>query len=640
MKELPHIYSFKVRMKIHCKSFAYCLLSCSIVYANPSDPVVVSGSASFENIDSSTLSITTSEKAVIEWRDFSIGEHELAQFVQPSSQSVVINKVTSELSSVLMGSLKANGKVFLLNPSGVLIGEKGSIDTNGFIASTLSAPLENLLDGSQEVLFQGSSTASIVNLGTVTAWDGDVFLISYQIANEGSVNAPNGTAAMAAGQEVLLRPQALEKIVIRPSLAKYENATTGLDNSGAISACKAELKADGNAYAMAIRHTGAIDALGIAEHNGEIFLVAEGGNNGVYGVLNAKNSDGTGGSVQILGDHIAVLKNAKINASGETGGGSILVGGDKSGKNAAVLNAKTTYVDKSAAIAADALTDGNGGKVILWADETTCFYGNISVRGGENSGDGGFVEVSGLHSLDFRGLADRLAPKGNAGTLLLDPFDIAISAAPDLNNSGASPFQPTGSPSNLNTATLIAALTGGNVIVQTAAGGASVGNITVSPGSSPADQISYNSLSSLTLDNTAASSAGSAITINPTILGSPTIVNAGTGSIVINAGYNIDVNAGISTGGAAMLSTTTGNGGQLNINASAEAADINCASFVANIDGGINMMGGATAGFEAVINSTGPAAITCNSGNIVITGGTNTSYQCRDRLLRLDPPCP
>lgn len=614
-------------MKKACKIFApwqliaFSIVTCSLACANPSDPVVMTGSAHFEAIDANTLSITTSDQAVIAWREFSIAEHELAQFVQPSAQSVVINKVTSELSSALMGSLKANGKVFLLNPNGVLIGEKGSIDTNGFIASTLAAPIEDLLCGTHEALFEGSSTASIVNLGKITAWDGDVFLISYQVDNKGSVNAPSGTVALAAGQEVLLRPQDLEKIVIRPSLEKYENETTGLDNSGVITACKAELKSDGNAYAMAIKHTGTIDALGVAEHNGEIFLVAEDGNNGVYGSITAKNSDGTGGSVQILGDHVAILENAKIDASGEMGGGTILIGGDKNGKNAKVLNAKTTYVDKNAVITANARSDGNGGKVILWADETTCFYGNIGVRGGENSGDGGFVEVSGMHSLDFRGVADRLAPQGNAGTLLLDPLDIDISAAADQNNTGFSPFQPTGSPSNLNTGTLIAALGGGPVIVQTIAGGVSVGNITVSPTSSVLDQIVYNSPFNLTLDNTGASSAGSAITINPTSGFGPTIQNTGSGNVIINSGFNTVINAPINLQGNMTVTTANGN---FNMNGMTQNADIVCNNFTGTINGQVNFTGGNTVNFETGIKASGTVIVNAQ-GDITLQGGGSIS---------------
>ena len=59
----------------------------------------------------------------------------------------------------------------------------------------------------------------------------------------------------------------------------------------------------------------------------------------------------------------------------------------------------------------------------------TAFYGNISARGGENAGDGGFVEVSGKENLIFRGDVDLIAPSGNDGTLLLDPKVIEIVEA-------------------------------------------------------------------------------------------------------------------------------------------------------------------------------------------------------------------
>jgi hypothetical protein len=64
--------------------------------------------------------------------------------------------------------------------------------------------------------------------------------------------------------------------------------------------------------------------------------------------------------------------------------------------------------------------------VIVWADEATQFYGNISARGGSNSGDGGFVEVSGKQNLIFKGTVDTSASHGTMGTLLLDPTDIII----------------------------------------------------------------------------------------------------------------------------------------------------------------------------------------------------------------------
>ena len=80
------------------------------------------------------------------------------------------------------------------------------------------------------------------------------------------------------------------------------------------------------------------------------------------------------------------------------------------------------------------LEDGNNG-VVVWADDITRFYGKISARGGAIKGDGGLVEVSGKDYLDFKGKVDLFAPKGESGTLLLDPTNITISTT-DANSTG------------------------------------------------------------------------------------------------------------------------------------------------------------------------------------------------------------
>jgi len=138
-----------------------------------------------------------------------------------------------------------------------------------------------------------------------------------------------------------------------------------------------------------------------------------------------------GGTVMMLGDRIGLLDNARINVSSQTGGGTVLIGGGLQGKGA-VPNATRTFVDAGVRIEADALTTGNGGNVIVWADEVTGFYGNISARGGTEAGNGGFVEVSGKQNLIFRGAVNTSASQGNSGTLLLDPENITI-----VNGNGA-----------------------------------------------------------------------------------------------------------------------------------------------------------------------------------------------------------
>jgi hypothetical protein len=64
--------------------------------------------------------------------------------------------------------------------------------------------------------------------------------------------------------------------------------------------------------------------------------------------------------------------------------------------------------------------------VVIWADGQTLFQGQVSAKGGQTSGDGGLVEISGQSSLRYYGQVKTSAPQGNTGTLLLDPANIQI----------------------------------------------------------------------------------------------------------------------------------------------------------------------------------------------------------------------
>jgi CHAT domain-containing protein len=133
-------------------------------------------------------------------------------------------------------------------------------------------------------------------------------------------------------------------------------------------------------------------------------------------------------TVWVLGDRIALL-NATLNASGWQGGGNIFIGGALQGSGS-LPHASQVFVNHNSSIFADALHSGNGGQAIVWADNTTQFYGNISARGGTtpgfNSQNGGFVEISGKETLVFRGRVDVSATQGSMGTILFDPDNITI----------------------------------------------------------------------------------------------------------------------------------------------------------------------------------------------------------------------
>ena len=486
-------------MKINWKRilFIFPVLAISSLLANPSGSKVISGNVSIA-ANNKDLFINASDKSIIHWQDFSIKAGEITKFVQPSTKATVLNRVVGNNFSKIMGKLESNGHVFLINPSGIIVKKDAIIDTAAFTASTLNLSDEDFLRNTH-LLFEGLSESAIVNFGTINAWDGDVTLLGYKIENYGDINSPKGTIALGMGQNILLRPKKEEKILIKPSLASEgEEENFGLLNEGKISALQVELKADGNPYSYAIKHKGNIHSYGIEKRNGKVLILAEEGRVETSGEIISKNENGTGGQVRIFAKEVGLVDQAKIDVSADKGEGIVLIGGDYKGKNPNIYNAKVLYVSPDSIVDASALKDGNGGKIIFWSDETTRFYGKAFAKGGEISGEGGFVETSSLGFLDPKGLVDTTSKNGDTGIWLLDPSDITISGGASapvyVGNPNYPDYIPAVSPATLNNVDLQNGLGSNNVIVDSSGAGGGVGNITVSA------NVVWNSAYSLTLD--------------------------------------------------------------------------------------------------------------------------------------------
>ena len=279
----------------------------SLGHANPSNPTAIQGTITFEKNDSKTCVITLSDNAFIDWDQFSVSEGEFTEVHQPSSKSVAVFGVRTNSPSTFLGTLRSNGYIFLVNPNGVLIGESGEIDASGFLASSLPACPCPLIDGEHDVYIQGDSKVPMINKGRIKARESDVYLIGHQVRNHGSIDAPKGTVALAAGRDVILNQSNGQKIGVFASPIKEKNEEIGLDNSGTITAVRAELKADGNSFGYAIFHSGSIHVIGTSKQKGEVNLVSEKGSSIISGEIIAENQDGTDGEIQILGNQILNL---------------------------------------------------------------------------------------------------------------------------------------------------------------------------------------------------------------------------------------------------------------------------------------------------------------------------------------------
>lgn len=543
-------------------------LSPSLLLALPQGHRVAHGSADLKQTEH-RLTITASDKAILEWTDFSIEENETACFVLPSSQSSLLNRVLEACPSRLLGKLEANGRVLLINPHGVLVGANAQIDTGAFIASSLDI-LDSAFLNSSELSFAGDSKSPVIHLGSIHATAGEAFLIGPNVECCGFVHAA-GDAGAIAGSSALLKSESLSL---------------------------------GYSY---------------ASHRSEALASAL-----VAGAINGKR-------VLVFGDTITLSDQAKIDASGDFGGGSILIGGDYQGKNRDIQNAAEVWTSQKASIHASSRISGDGGRVVVWGDLENFFYGNISAEGGMEAGDGGFVEISSPLNLEFQGTVSTRSSHGERGTLLLDPSQITIgpAGAPQAVNGGcgfpANTFALNAAAGNLSTATLLAALVGNNVTVTTQDGTcgpfAGTGNIIVSgalaiPLGSGNLTLTGENVRVDAAINYAAGSANS-FTINATdgINIYEDIQIPGTGNVTLNETGGGDVNIGDTLLGALDVSVGSQNG-LTQLCAPNSAVTIRAR----NVGPGSSQLGFFT---PALGQSTGPIEVSCDTLDLT-GGGANT----------------
>ncbi|TAN53530.1 MAG: filamentous hemagglutinin N-terminal domain-containing protein, partial [Methylococcaceae bacterium] len=487
------------------------------VRANPAGPVIAHGRVDIDAGAPGRLNVTNSPNAIINWRDFSVGRNEVTRFIQQSADSAVLNRVVGSDPSAIMGQLLSNGRVYLINPNGIIFGQHAVVDTAGFLASTLDISDNDFLKGNY--VFTSRDAQGIENHGLIhTGKDGNIVLIAPDIKNDGVLHSEGGKITLAAGRELTISsldaPEVSFKIQapgdkvlnLGRMLADGGGAVrvfaSTLTNSGEISADSMRMDAEGNIVleakdSVTLTAQSEVHANGVS--GGNVRVESLGGQTLVSGSIDAKGtvtlplplgkppqsgitkasgegrgegSGGAGGNIQLLGRQVGLLDGAQVDASGATDGGTVLVGGDYQGANPAVQNAQASYVAPTATLKADAGAHGDGGKVIVWSDKATRAHGHLSARGGRQGGDGGLIETSG-HWLDTAGIKiDAAAPHGRGGEWLLDPFDLTVSNAATSNTQGTpgSPytFSALAAGSNVSSADIETQLNSGtSVTLQT-----------------------------------------------------------------------------------------------------------------------------------------------------------------------------
>jgi filamentous hemagglutinin family protein len=484
----------------------------------PQSGTVVGGSAIVGTPANNGLTIAqSSQNAVINWSSFSIGQSNTVTFQQPGSSSATLNRVTGNTPSTIAGNLQANGQVYLVNPNGIAITPSGTVRVGGgFVASTLGIGDNDFLSGRRTFKGNGAS-AAVSNAGAINVGRGGfVALLGGTVSNEGRINVPLGRVGLGSGEAITLdlAGDGFMQVAV-PSAATARNRKALIDVSGRISASGGLIQLKAATVKQAIRDavnvSGTLSAISASGRSGAIVLGGgAGGNVTVAGRLatsarrSAKATNG--GTISLAGNRVTVAEKANISsisegarggtisiigttvtvgaatldASGASGGGTILIGGGLQGTGP-LAHAETVGISLGATLRADATQNGNGGTIVVWSDGTTTVKGLLSALGA-GSGNGGTLETSG-HRLDVAGISvNASAPYAAAGTWLLDPINLTVTnAATTVTQSPTGTWtSDSGGSIVLNTDVEGALSAGTNVVLQTSStAGPGLGDLNV-----------------------------------------------------------------------------------------------------------------------------------------------------------------
>ncbi|WP_340315208.1 beta strand repeat-containing protein, partial [Rhizorhabdus argentea] len=450
-------------------------------------PVVVRGAATLSVEGSTTIVNQTSGKAVINWSSLSVPGGSTLRFQQPDSSSITLNRVTGGGVSNIDGMISANGQVWILNSSGVLIGAGGRVQAAGFLASTRDIVDDDFMAG--RYAFSGHGEGEIANAGQIAVENGYAVLAGGKINNSGLVSARLGTVALLGAQGFsldLVGDKLLSFAITEPLPVVASDGV--IINSGTLAADGGRIlltvRGAADAAASTINSGGLLQAQSVQLRNGEIILDAgDAAGVTVTGKLDASGlgANETGGDIAISAKRILLSERAQVDARGDAGGGNIHVGG---GLHGAVIGGRASAlyatVMRGASLDASAVTRGNGGVLSLWSDiydplSITRAAGDFQANGGSLGGNGGIIETSG-HTLRIDGVTGSASAAGGlAGEWLFDPFDIQI--VDQLSGQNSSEVRASDLVSLLNSGTNVTVDTAN--APQTGASSSGEGNITL-----------------------------------------------------------------------------------------------------------------------------------------------------------------
>ncbi|MBK0034223.1 filamentous hemagglutinin N-terminal domain-containing protein [Erwinia sp. S43] len=271
--------------------------------------IVVSGLGSIIKNGNQVKVQQNTDKMIVNWNNMNVGKNESLNFNQPNANAAILNKINNIDPTVIAGALNANGKVFIVNPNGVLISKGSSVNVGSLIASSLDISNKDFLSGN--INLKGDGKGKIVNEGDITAAKEVALVGSGEVTNNGKIYSKTSGTALASGSDITLLFPEMGKMSVKVNKGSL-NAL--INNRGIIISDRGDVTL--TAWATDTLTRGVINNTGVLEAKGVQSLL----DGGVS--LSANGDINLGGQVTAHGNS-SITSTKDVNVMG-----SVKVDGD------------------------------------------------------------------------------------------------------------------------------------------------------------------------------------------------------------------------------------------------------------------------------------------------------------------------
>ncbi len=356
---------------------------------------------------------TVNQRDVIRWQEFSIGSGETVRFVQPNADSVILNRVVGSNSSEIFGSLVANGRIFLINPSGIVFGAGSQVNVGSLVASTLNLKGNGNGNGQmpgQTIEFEADANAGgILNAGSITGKD--IVFLAPSITNSGNLTAG-------------LQPQHQAGSGVSVNLIAAKEVTVNTSGSDLV------------VQAVEGHHNALIQQLGqVLAEGGRIILLASASNNGDPSVINTAGVN-RASRISIEGDLIQLT--GSLNVGNPQGTVDVIageVGQMHNGQSAALLSDGGLNINSRGGLSLNNAGNDFTGSVDLTATGSVAIHDSNNLQVSVDSGGEATLSAKNLaiNSLASDGLTvnasgriEQIGPAHVNGSTVLNANEINL----------------------------------------------------------------------------------------------------------------------------------------------------------------------------------------------------------------------